>query len=55
MNKLSAQDSKIMRTLETLVSAVEGLQQALTWRLPLALGAVITLAVGVSFLLVQLL
>ncbi len=47
--------TEMMRTLETLVSTVEGLKQTVTWRLPLTLGAIITMGVGVSFLMVRLL
>ncbi len=47
--------TEMMRTLETLMSTVEGLKQTVTWRLPLTLGAIITMGVGVSFLMVRLL
>ena len=35
--------TEMMRTLEALVSTVDGLKQSLNWRLPLTLGAMITL------------
>ena len=33
--------TEMMRTLESLVSTVEGLKQSLNWRLPLTLGLII--------------
>ena len=41
----------MMRTLEALVSTVEGLKQSLNWRLPLIMGAIMAFfSVVVAFI-----
>ncbi len=35
--------TEMMRTLEALVTTVEGLKQTISWRLPLVLGTIVTI------------
>ena len=50
--------TEMMRTLETLVSTVDGLKQNLNWRLPLTMGlivaAIMTVVTAVVTLIVTL-
>ena len=47
--------TEIMRTLEALVSTVEGFKHTVSWRLPLVLGAIVTLGFTFVFILNNLL
>ena len=46
--------TEMMRTLETLVSTVDGLKQSLNWRLPLTMGLIVAAIMTVVTVVVTL-
>lgn len=46
--------TEMMRTLEALVTTVEGLKQSINWKLPLILGAIVSVIMGLFLILARL-